>query len=309
MHRKIYYYLAEIREALETGWTLPITCEIDPSNNCMLNCKFCMYAEYLKVSNHNLDFDVYLNLINHLREIGTKSVTFTGGGEPLMHPQFNSMSKLAHLFGMQIGLVTNGVLLNKVDTENFLFIRVSLDASNPQMYHALKGKNLFDRVLRNIGKLVESGRTVGISYVVCEENKDGIEDMILLGERLGVKYVQFKPAWINGTPFKNYTVPNTKNIIDMQRYMARDRLPCTIAALIGVVGADANCYFCCQYRGDKRFCLGSLKHSSFSRLWEKRAKFKPDISSCPQCRYMNYAQAYKKAMEGETLFLEHKNFL
>jgi len=268
-----------------------------------------MYADYLKASDENLDFDVYLNLVNSLRDMGTKSITFTGGGEPLMHPQVKSMVKIARLFDIQVGLVTNGVLLEKVEPEDFLFIRVSLDASNPEMYQALKGKNLFNKVLDNIREALLRGTTLGVSYVVCEENKDGIEEMIALGKSLGLKYVQFKPAWVNGGKFEDYTVPDTKSVIDMDRYTARDRLPCAIAGLIGIVGADANCYFCCQYRGDKRFNLGSLKHFSFGELWKKRARIHPDISRCPQCRYMNYARAYEKATEGETLFLEHKNFL
>ena len=310
MHRKIYYYLAEIRDALKTGWISPITCEIDTSNNCMLGCKFCMYADYLKESRQNLDFDLYLDLVDELDQLGVKSITFTGGGEPLMNPKFNDMVAAAQLHNIEVGLITNGVLLDKVKNyDSFAFIRVSLDASTENMYVEVKGKNLFDKVIKNIKWALEQKATVGVSYVVCEENKNGIEDMIALGEKLGVSYVQFKPAWVNGSSFTDYTIPNVKKVIDMNRYIANSQLPCTIAGLIGIVGADADVYFCCQYRGDKRFSLGSLKNFSFNRLWKNRAKFAPNISDCPQCRYMNYAQAYEELMRGETLFLEHKNFL
>ena len=311
MDRKIYYYLAEIRNALKRGWAYPVTCEIDPSNNCMLNCQFCMYAEYLKSSGRGyLDFNLYQEVVSELHEMGVKSITFTGGGEPLMHPKFNSMVNVARLHKMETGLITNGVFLDRVrNLDAFSFIRVSVDASTPATYKRIKGRNKFEAVIENIAWALDEGAVLGLSFVVCEENKGDIEGMITLADKLGVKYVQFKPAWINGAQFTDYEIPKTKKVIDTKRYKAKDLLPCTIAGLVGVIGADANAYFCCQYRGDERFRLGTLEDYSFAALWQKRMGIEPDISACPQCRYMNYATAYKEAMKGETLFLEHKSFL
>jgi MoaA/NifB/PqqE/SkfB family radical SAM enzyme len=313
MDEKIYYYLGQVDKLLNGEFVPPITCEIDPSNNCMLNCNFCMYSNYLRESdakNVNLDYWVYRRLIRELRELGTLSITFTGGGEPLMHPKINEMILDALIEQFEIGLVTNGVLLDKItNLDKFKFIRISIDSYNAKMYKVVKGKNNFDRVIENTKLALTKNPTVGWSYVINEQNNKDLEKAEQLAEDIGVTYIQFKPAYINGEVFKDYKLPDKKVSIKTERYIAKDKLPCVIASLIGVVGADANVYFCCQMRGQEAFKLGSLYDENFGDIWKRRVNITPDVSSCPMCRYMNYAKAYKEIVERGTLFFQHKNFL
>jgi len=311
MDKKVNYYLREIDQLQNNEFVFPVTVEIDPSNNCMLNCSFCMFASYLKKDKCYLKWETYVNLLDELRDGGTRSITFTGGGSPLMHKKFNAMVDLALSGGFEVGLVTNGVMLDKVENpEKLTFIRVSLDASNPEMYKKIKGKNKFKRVVENVSMAIKKGATVGLSYVVCKDNKDGINSASKLAEYIDAAYIQFKPAWLNGKKFFDYKLPDGNKVIKTPRYKAYDDLPCKIASLIGIVGANGHVYYCCQYRGNDYFDLGSLEDSSFGELMRrKRPEIKPDISKCPQCRYMNYARAYKQILKSGTLFFKHKNFL
>jgi len=311
MERKIYYYLDKINKMKKGVYIPPISCEIDPSNRCMLNCKFCMYKDYRKENNVDLDFTTYRRLIFELQCSGVKSITFTGGGEPLMNPEFNEMAQAAFDRWFEVGLITNGVNLDKVkNVAKFKFIRVSLDASNKEEYNNVKGADKFDKVIDNIKWAIKRGAVVGLSYVVCEENKNGIKEAQKLADKLQVRYIQFKPAWENNKSFCfEDEKENSKSIIT-KRYKANNNTPCMIAGLIGIIGADKNVYFCCQHRGDKRYLnLGSLKDNSFNSLWQKRKNIIPDISRCPQCRYMNYAKTYDNLMEEKSLFFDHKHFL
>ena len=95
MDKKINYYLREIDQLQSNEFVFPVTVEIDPSNNCMLDCSFCMYASYLKSDRCYLDWKLYVDLLKELRDGGTRSITFTGGGEPLMNKRFNSMVDLS----------------------------------------------------------------------------------------------------------------------------------------------------------------------------------------------------------------------
>jgi MoaA/NifB/PqqE/SkfB family radical SAM enzyme len=311
MESKINYYIREVDNLVAGTFVPPITCEIDPSNKCMLDCDFCMFSSYLNDNNQDLEWDTYVEVLEGLRECGGMSVTFTGGGEPLMNKKFNSMADLAYSMGFDIGLVTNGVLLDKVThPERFTFIRVSLDASDPNTYMKLKGKDLFPKVIDNIRGAMGKGANVGLSYVVCEANATGIRVAKNLAHILDVMYIQFKPAWQNGNQFTDYELELDKKVIETPRYEATDDLPCKIAGLIGIVGADSNVYYCCQFRGNPDFKTGSLKYDgTFLDLMEMRKHVQPDISKCPQCRYMNYAKAYTDIKENGTLFFKHKNFL
>lgn len=304
---KIIYYAREIDRIRNGDFVFPVTCEIDPSNRCLLDCSFCMYRSHLQDNQQDLPIDVFKTLAGELKGGGCKSITFTGGGEPLMNLNFNEMADYALSLGFEVGLITNGVLLNTVKSpEKFKFIRVSLDASDEESYRSVKGKSYFKKVVNNIYRALNKGGFVGISYVVCHENKSGIDRARRLSEEIGAKYIQFKPAWVDGKSI-GFVMPCVGNTIVTNRYVAEDNLPCQIAELIGIVGADAHLYYCCQYRGDKRYDLGSLEEDSFSNLWRKRANISPEIKECPQCRYMNYAKAYKEINGG--IFFEHKNFL
>ena len=156
---------------------------------------------------------------------------------------------------------------------------------------------------------LEKNKTIGISYVINDKNNDRLELAEELADELGVAYIQMKPAYINGGTFKDYKLPNGKTVIRTDRYLAEDHIPCSIASLVGIVAATGAVYFCCQFRGDDRFKLGDLNYDPFGEIWKRRLDLKPDISKCPQCRYMNYSKAYKEILKKGTLFFKHRNFL
>lgn len=309
MQNKIVYYMEEIAKVKRGLFVPPVTCEIDPSNKCPLDCGFCMFAGSNHDSQEDLPWDIYSALIMQLKSLEVKSITFTGGGEPVMNKHFNHMVDFALSMGFEIGLVTNGVLLDKVKRKNdFKFIRVSINAGTAKDYKKVCGVDAFNVVLDNTRQAIAEGAFVGWSFVVCPDNVDSVHEAQAVAKDIGVKYIQFKPAIIDNKPFVEYCVRGD-NTIDTRRFTAGDNLPCAIAHLIGIVGADANLYYCCQKRGNKRFYLGSLREESFKTIWERRLSMWPDVNKCPNCRYMNYAKAYEELLLEKDIFFDHKNFL
>ena len=311
MDNKIYYYLDQVEKLNNGEFVAPVSCEIDPSNSCNLKCGFCMFGKWREDHHENLDLDVYISLIGELSRMGTKSITFTGGGEPLMNPNFNLMVKMAKSLGFQIGLVTNGVLLDKVENiEDFLFIRVSLDDYNKKDYKKVKGMDQFDRVLENITSAIKRNKIIGLSYVVGPYNNKDLYRAEDLANELGTAYLQIKPSYINdrGEIFTDFEYPDGRSI-GTKRYLPEDNVPCTIAALVSIIGANGDVYYCCQGRGVDRLTLGNLKDKSFKQIWTERLALRPNVSLCPMCRYMNYTKAYKKIIEDGDLFFQHRYFL
>jgi len=310
MDNKIYYYLDAVEKLQKGEFVPPVTAEIDPSNKCMLDCEFCMFQDHIKSHRNILPWNVYQDVLGELRELGTKSITFTGGGEPLTNPRFNQMVGAAFMLGFEVGLVTNGILLNKVENlESFKFIRVSLDAHNRDDYVNLKGIDYFDTVLENVTKALKWNKIIGLSYVVNDKNNRDLHKAEELANSLGVAYLQIKPAYINSKIFTDFEYPDGRPTINTERHMPDDNTPCNIASLIALIGADSNVYYCCQHRGKDKFNLGSLKEHSFTDLWKKRLRLKPDVTLCPPCRYMNYTRAYKSILEDGDLFFQHRYFL
>lgn len=309
MDNKICYYLDEIEQLENGGWVPPITCEIDPSNRCQNKCSFCIFSKHLKNNNDFLSSDVYFDLITKLRDIGTKSVTFTGGGEPLTHPNIVDMILLAVNRGLEVGLITNGISLHKIEhvIPKLKFIRVSLNAATAKTYYKITGSNFFNKVVTNINSIV--GKTcVGLSFVICNENQNETEAMKQLGKKLKVDYVQLKPN-VNGGTVKGLDTIEDNITVITNRYTALDKLPCTIAGLIGIVGADGEVWYCCQKRGQQKYSLGNLHNNDFETLWRDRNNIQPDIKTCKVCRYSNYAIGYKKYKSNKYSYLKHRNFL
>lgn len=314
MENKIYYYLDQIKKLQNGEFVPPVSCEIDPSNQCPADCSFCMFSQYIKTSRVHMKWDVYLKLIYELKHLGTKSITFTGGGEPLMNPKFNDMAQVAHDLGFEIGLVTNGILMNELqNAELFKFIRVSLDAGTHETYQKVKGIDAFSKVVENMTAALKINKTVGISYVVGPDNNtmDELNMAQGLADNLGAAYIQFKPMYINGGIFTDYKLPtSTETTIKTPRYKTGEKLPCIIAHLVGVVTADNSVYYCCQGRGKLNYRLGSISQESFESLWRQRLKHTNiALRQCPPCRYSNYAKTVKELLKEGDYFFEHKYFL
>ena len=313
MERKILLYTEKVQSIIKGDSVWPVTCEIDPSNVCNLSCEFCMYKDMIKQDQNFLSFELCRNLLYELANNGIKSITFTGDGEPLMHPDFNRMSGLALDLGFKVGLITNGTRLDQIKQSlQFTFIRVSLDAHDSETYKKVKGKDYFSKVCHNIKNLTEQGVVVGLSYVVYQTNVHGIVEAKDLSKRLGASYIQFKPAWLGTGPFKDFEILEEKGIIRTDRYIAKDKIPCSIAGLIGIIGADGNYYFCCQYRGNSLFSLGDLKTEKISAIINSERRQRRmetiDLKECPQCRYMNYANQFYNFQNG-SLISKHRHFL
>ena len=311
MDEKIFYYLNDIKKIQHGEYVNPVSCEIDPSNECPANCSFCMYAQYIKTSRATLKWENYLKLVYELKYLGVKSITYTGGGEPICNPRFNDMVDLAHELGFEIGLITNGILLNKVKRpEYFKFIRISLDSSDSEMYKKVKGVDYFDRVIKNISLTVKKNPMVGISYVVCPDNNYNLDVAEELAKSLDVLYIQIKPACINNQLFTDYKTPKGEKVIKTDRFKIYKKLPCDIAHLIGIVTADSGVYYCCQGRGKPNFYIGSIAHESFEAIWRRRLNHKNiSINQCPSCRYNGYAKAIKTLVDEGNIFFQHRNFL
>ena len=305
----------------------PISCEIDPSNACNHDCIWCMYHEFKMKKNVMIPEEILFNLIHELHQGGVKSITFTGGGEPLTNPATVKALYEVKKLGMEVGLVTNGGLMLPdvceaiVDTCTFL--RVSLDAASLKTHNTVhKPKDLssdnFNKILENLSTLVDRRKktkkdfTIGVAYLVHPLNYFEIYEAAKFTKELGADYIQIRPVFIPGKkPLEKMwfavqeMMENSLELIDedfhvfpiLHRFhevskIDRTYTRCMGHALLGVVGADCNVYLCCQLRGDRNFSFGSLKEKSFFEIWhsrERQAVIKNiNLDKCPPCRYNKY---------------------
>ena len=196
---KLFLHTVKIQDILDNqvmANSYPISVELTLTNMCNLRCVYCSDQDLRERQGcKNMEFQVFEKLFADLAEGGTKGVVFEGGGEPTLHPQFEQLVEAARKYGLAVGLITNGTKNIKPEVVQELeWIRVSLDASNAEEYHNLKKVNCFEDVIANIAHYAKYCKTVGVGYVVTNQNMSNIETLILRLRDLGASYIQMRPV-------------------------------------------------------------------------------------------------------------------
>lgn len=330
---KVLCWRDKIEEILEGKIPSPVAVEIDASNLCTQSCDWCMFKDFKIRERRNLEQKILFKLIGDLAQMQVKALTFTGGGEPLINPSTPEAMLLAKRLGMQVGLVTNGDLLEEREIieaviESCRYVRLSIDAGKDETHYRLKHPRFTDQLSRNLKSahvLMSKGFTgdVGIAFLIHPDNYLELPLLIQRLEELGVSYLHVRPCL--GVEIDSEAINYSRDVIDsyrgkLQIYANFKRFDeirfgmkfekCRATPLLGIVGADAKMYLCCQFRGNNNYVIGDLKKASFKEQWgsPKHTQVMEcvDIKKCPPCRYSNFNQLI------EDVFLKdkmHKNFI
>lgn len=178
---------------------MPITCEIDLTDGfCNNRCAHCFFDTSEKNEPIYMDKEVIKNVIKELYDNGTKAVEFTGGGEPTTHPDICEILEYSVSLGLDVGLITNGLLLDKLIhvVKKLKFVRVSLDAACKETYKKVHGVDSFDKVIENIKKITSNCdfEKIGIGYLIVPDNICDIFQASFLAKQLGVRFIQYRPS-------------------------------------------------------------------------------------------------------------------
>lgn len=154
----------------------PISLQIAPTSKCNLNCSFCSNTN--RSDHEDLDLSLLSTCLSELALMGTKTVEFTGGGDPTMYPVINELISRCRDYRFQMGMITNGIALKKnIKQENLNrlhWIRISmncLDYVDDIDIPDIDGTLGFSYVMNDktnvkiLGKLHEYVRRYNVEYV------------------------------------------------------------------------------------------------------------------------------------------------
>lgn len=211
--------LAQLRAG---GHPFPVHLHLILSDLCNLDCPGCAYrmsgyssSELFVVKdgtgrtvNRNperlLERALVEQVLFDCKDMGTKAIEFTGGGEPTVHPDLGYLMRLAQNLGLDTALITNGLLLQRVGEAAIRgqWLRVSLDAATPATYAAVR-PGLSGPKQTNFGRAVESIRwavdqrelyktdcSIGVGFVVQKGNWQEIYDAAWLAFQVGADNIR-----------------------------------------------------------------------------------------------------------------------
>jgi MoaA/NifB/PqqE/SkfB family radical SAM enzyme len=287
----------------------PILAHLIPIRRCNLSCKYC--NEYDSFSKP-VPIMTLLRRVDRLAELGTSIITISGG-EPLLHPDLDTLIRQIRQRGMIAGLITNGFLLNaerieRLNRAGLDHLQISIDNVEPDEVSKKSLKTLDYRLqllaeyadfhvninsvvgggIRNPEDALVIGRralelgftsTVGIIH-------DGDGQLRPLGERERAVYLQMKALEKSSYAQINYF---QDAIANGEPYAWR----CRAGARYLYICEDGLVHYCSQQRGYPGVRLEEYTLADIRRefLTEKTCAPRCTVSCVHQISYIDFWRA------------------
>jgi len=157
------------------------------TEHCNLRCPHCIRDDVTTV--RSLPAELVLRVVDDARALlGPIIASFTGG-EPLLHPEFDSLIDQLAARGVPWRMVSNGWHMRRimplVDRAPPQYIRLSLSGATRETHDHDRGRGSFDRVLLGLGLLTSRQIPTALSLVLDRRNRHELEVAVDLAESLG----------------------------------------------------------------------------------------------------------------------------
>jgi len=205
-------------EAPERGLPIfsPISINLDLTSACNFSCPFCVDSKLINAGK-SLTLEEVEKTIDTLHSHGLLSVILIGGGEPTLHKDFGEIVRYIKSKKLQIGIVTNGSRLEKIEAvvetlKEKDWIRISIDAAGEEVFkdlHQPKTQVSLNGILEKARKVKKKNPSIslGYSFVIVWEGVEvngrklhpNMDEMAKSVERAGefsFDYVSFKPCLV-----------------------------------------------------------------------------------------------------------------
>ena len=298
--KKIFYHPDKIQKYKDGKRPFPTTVEIDLTNNCNHKCSFCFYADSIgRGGMPVLETKIIKKRIKEMKELGVRGISFTGGGEPLLHPDFLEIVTYSKEQGLDIGLITNGSAINQKKVEilnkNLTWIRISMAGGDPESYKKVQGVDQFQKVIDNI-KLLNNEKeklngklNIGIRILITPDNINSLSNLSQKFNDIKIDYIQVAPDqftkdkgkfWYSNesqNKFKRFEEslksPNIK-LLTSNYVWGQDKLDipqkCYAHFFQIALCAEGDLIFCKNARGAKKFTLGNIYKNTIKEIWDSK---------------------------------------
>ena len=259
-------------------------------------------------------------LLTEAKQLGCQAITITGGGEPLMHPDFAKIIDLAYSLGIKIGLVTNGWLLYRYPPELFdkiTWARISLGDGR-----IIELKPIYwEKLASVISKTAQIDWSFSYVWVGHDLLPPLLLQAIEFANRHGFTHIRLVEEIVSAGDQTARPISSLRESVHAQVddhlviYQGRSKPTagnpkCLISLLKPVISATGEIFPCCgvQYAldppslcMDKRMKMGEIK--DFANIIANQAYFRGDI--CHKCYY----EGYNRLLGQLSSPLKHREFV
>lgn len=131
----------------------PVCLYLETTNRCNLLCTTCPRTYEELEPPADMSWDLFVSIVDQVPDLAR--AVLHGVGEPMLVKNLPRMVRYLKDRGVYVLFNTNGTVLNERSGRALIAagldeMRVSLDASNAKSFREIRGKNYFDRILRNV---------------------------------------------------------------------------------------------------------------------------------------------------------------
>ena len=291
---KLYWHLDRVKQWQETRVITPLYIEVSPVSYCNHKCIFCG-IDFAMEKAVKLDSRIFRQRLGEMGKLGVRSIMYAGEGEPLLHKDFPAFVEVTKKSGIDVAVTTNGTKGTYSCWKDILpylsWIKFSVDAGTSRVYSKVHGvpESFFDKTLKSISDVIKVKRdykldvTIGVQFLVIEENIDDIRNAIELFSQMDIDYFLLKPYSLHPQMLKKRDSIYTKekinfiqDLIDeflgkikidivfrrdsMEKYMSKDKCynHCRALPFWGYITSKGDFYTCSVYIGDEKFKAGNI---------------------------------------------------
>ncbi|MGC2524846.1 MAG: radical SAM protein [Stellaceae bacterium] len=177
----------------------PVCVYLEVTNRCNLLCETCPRTFEALEPPADMSWKLFTSIVDQLP--GLARAVLHGVGEPMLVKNLPRMIRYLKERGVYVLFNTNGTLLAPKKRRELIEtgldeLRVSLDAAEAQSFLKVRGKNFFDRIVRNVGEFTALQKEIGAAtprvslwLTGLKETVDQLPDFVRLAARIGVREV------------------------------------------------------------------------------------------------------------------------
>jgi MoaA/NifB/PqqE/SkfB family radical SAM enzyme len=180
----------------------PVCLYLEVTNRCNLLCETCPRTFETLEPPADMSWELFTKIVDQVPNVAR--VVLHGVGEPMLVKQLPQMIRYLKDRGTYVLFNTNGTLMQQKRFQELIDtgldeLRVSLDAADRESYVKVRGKDYFNRIVRDVGKFVAYQKLVGATtprvslwLTGLKETVEQLPAFVRLAAQMGIREVHLQ---------------------------------------------------------------------------------------------------------------------
>ncbi len=241
----------------------PLSIQVALTDSCFNRCIGCGHPDR---EQRRMGYFEWIDFLHNLSVL-PESICYSGG-DPMAYSNFNEVMLWHKTNHVKFGCTITGYVPKRISLEMLAWaewIRVSLDALDPEVYAKVRGKIKLEKVLKSIHAMLAAGVNVELGVTLHPANESELPKIREWAALQGITEI-----------FAHYVYPQSNPMwedIDLEDRGVMPFDTCSAALYQLYIDSDGSVYPCCVTAGDTRASaqantLGNIFTDEWPDIWD-----------------------------------------